>query len=159
MLALGLVLNTLGIGLFCWLIFELAVYALPFLTAVTVGILALHSGTGVVGALLVGIGTAALTLATGQFAFATARPTILRAIVAAVFVVPAGIAGDQVIFGLSQVFVPSLLWREVFACVGAVFIGATAWTRITVFAQPRPEPGRASQSNSQPILTTAAREG
>jgi hypothetical protein len=27
MLALGLVLNTLGIGLFCWAIFVLAVYA------------------------------------------------------------------------------------------------------------------------------------
>jgi hypothetical protein len=30
MLALGLLLNTVGIGLFCWLIFTLAVYALPF---------------------------------------------------------------------------------------------------------------------------------
>jgi hypothetical protein len=30
MLALGLVLNTVSIGLFCWLIFTLAVYALPF---------------------------------------------------------------------------------------------------------------------------------
>ena len=30
MLALGLVLNIAGVGLFCWLIFTLAVYALPF---------------------------------------------------------------------------------------------------------------------------------
>jgi hypothetical protein len=30
MLALGLLLNFAGIGLFCWLIFTLAVYALPF---------------------------------------------------------------------------------------------------------------------------------
>jgi hypothetical protein len=30
MLALGLLLNTIGLGLFCWLIFTLAVYALPF---------------------------------------------------------------------------------------------------------------------------------
>ncbi|MGY3442798.1 hypothetical protein [Bradyrhizobium sp. USDA 4473] len=33
MLAIGLVLNTLGIGLFCWAIFTLAVYALPFFVA------------------------------------------------------------------------------------------------------------------------------
>jgi hypothetical protein len=33
MLALGLVLNTVGIGSFCWLIFALAVYALPFFVA------------------------------------------------------------------------------------------------------------------------------
>jgi hypothetical protein len=30
MLALGLLLNIAGVGLFCWLIFTLAVYALPF---------------------------------------------------------------------------------------------------------------------------------
>ena len=30
MLALGLLLNFAGIGLFCWLIFTLAAYALPF---------------------------------------------------------------------------------------------------------------------------------
>ena len=35
MLALGLVLNTVGLGLFCWLIFALAVYAVPFFVAVT----------------------------------------------------------------------------------------------------------------------------
>jgi hypothetical protein len=29
MLALGLLLNIAGIGVFCWLIFTLAVYALP----------------------------------------------------------------------------------------------------------------------------------
>ena len=60
MLALGLVLNTVGIGLFCWLIFALAVYALPFFVAVSVGMLAFHSGAGVVGALLVGIAAGAL---------------------------------------------------------------------------------------------------
>jgi hypothetical protein len=30
MLALGLLFNTVGIGLFCWLIFTLAIDALPF---------------------------------------------------------------------------------------------------------------------------------
>ena len=46
MLALGLLLNVAGIGLFCWLIFTLAVYALPFFVAVSVGMMALHSGAG-----------------------------------------------------------------------------------------------------------------
>ena len=55
MLALGLVLNTVGLGLFCWLIFALAVYALPFFVAVSIGMSAFHSGAGVIGALLVGI--------------------------------------------------------------------------------------------------------
>ena len=34
MLALGLVLNTVGLGLFCWLIFALAVYAVPRISQV-----------------------------------------------------------------------------------------------------------------------------
>ena len=38
MFALGLLLNTVGIGLFCWLIFTLAVYALPFFVAINAGI-------------------------------------------------------------------------------------------------------------------------
>ena len=62
MLALGLILNTVGIGLFCWLIFTLAVYALPFFVALNAGMLAFHSGAGVIGALLVGIVAGALTL-------------------------------------------------------------------------------------------------
>ena len=55
MLALGIVLNTVGLGLFCWLIFALAVYAVPFFVAVTIGMLTFHSSAGVIGALLVGI--------------------------------------------------------------------------------------------------------
>ena len=38
MLAPGLLLNTVGLGLFCWLIFTLAVYALPFFVAINAGI-------------------------------------------------------------------------------------------------------------------------
>ncbi|MET4449055.1 hypothetical protein ABIB75_007367 [Bradyrhizobium sp. GM2.2] len=46
MLALGLALNTLGIGLFCWLILALAVYALPFFVALSVGISAFSRWRG-----------------------------------------------------------------------------------------------------------------
>ena len=73
MLALGLVLNTVGIGLFCWLIFTLAVYALPFFIAVSAGMMALHSGAGVLGAPLVGIVAGGATLAIGQIVFEIGR--------------------------------------------------------------------------------------
>ena len=101
MLALGLVLNTVGIGLFCWLIFELAVYALPFFVAVSIGTMALHSGAGVVGALLVGMASGALTLALAQVAVAVSRSFILRIAIATAFAVPAAIAGYHVIFATS----------------------------------------------------------
>jgi len=138
MLALGILLNVAGIGLFCWLIFTLAVYALPFFVAVSAGMMALHSGAGALGAPLVGIAAGGMTLAVGQVAFAMTRSMILRAIIAAVFAVPASLVGYHLVLVLSQVGVPSLAWREVFACLGAAFIGGTAWTRLTVFTEPRP---------------------
>ena len=36
---------------------------------------------------------------------------------------------------MAQIGVPSLVWRQVFACVGAVFIGGTAWMRLAVFTE------------------------
>jgi hypothetical protein len=52
MLVIGLILNVFGIGLFCWLIFTLAVYALPFFVGLSAAMAAFHSGAGVVGALI-----------------------------------------------------------------------------------------------------------
>jgi hypothetical protein len=160
MLVIGLILSMFGIGLFCWLIFTLAIYALPFFVGLTAGMAALHGGAGVIGALLVGVVSGALTLAFGQIAFAVVRPLILRATIAAAFAIPAAIAGYHAVLGLSQIGVPSLIWREVFAWIGALFIGGTAWARITVFAEPLPlRPAGATQDGPQPILTAATREG
>ena len=157
MLALGLLLNVAGIGLFCWLVFTLAVYALPFFVAVNAFMMALHDGVGILGASLAGIAAGGVTLALARIVFATTRSVIIRAIVAALFAVPATLAGYQVAFAISQVGVPSLAWREVFACLGAVFVGGTAWTRLTAFTETRPlSSGRAVESDPQPVLTAAA---
>jgi hypothetical protein len=159
MLALGLLLNFAGIGLFCWLIFTLAVYTLPFFVALNVFMMALHSGAGVLGAPLVAIAAGGMMLAIGQTAFAMIRSVIIRAIVAALFAVPATLAGYEVVFAMSQIGVPSLAWREIFAYLGAVFIGGTAWTRLTIFTETRPlNSGRAVGSDPQPILSAAAHQ-
>jgi hypothetical protein len=160
MLVIGLILSIFGIGLFCWLIFTLAVYALPFFVGLTAGMAAFHSGAGVLGALVVGIVVGALTLGIGQVAFALVKPTILRAAIAAVFAIPASIAGYHAVIGLSQIGVPSLFWRESFAWVGAILIGCTAWARMTVLAEPLPlRPGGSATDGPQPALTAATHEG
>jgi hypothetical protein len=157
MLALGLLLNFAGIGLFCWLIFTLAVYASPFFVGLYVFMLALRGGAGILGAPLVGIAAGGVTLAIGQTAFAMTRSVIIRAIVAVLFAVPAALAGYQVVFAMSQIGVPSLVWREIFACISAVFIGGTAWTRLTVFSETRPlESDTTVGSGPEPVLTAAA---
>ena len=159
MLVIGLILSMFGIGLFCWLIFTLAVYALPFFIGLTAGMAAFHSGAGVLGALLVGIVVGAVALAIGQIAFTEFRPPVLRAVIAAAFASPAAIAGYHAVLGLSQIGVPSLVWREVFAWIGAFFIGGTASARMTVFAEPLPlRPGGAPQDEPQPLLIGATRQ-
>ena len=160
MLALGLVLNTLGIGLFCWAMFALAVYALPFFVALSIGMMALQNGAGVVGALLIGTAGGTLTLVLGQIAVAVTRSLTLRTAVATAFAVPAAVVGYHRVFALSQIGVSSMDWREVFACLGAVCIGGTAWKRLTVFAEARAFSAvGAVDSPSQPVLKAATREG
>ena len=159
MLALGLLLNFAGIGLFCWLIFTLAIYALPFFVGLYVFMLALHGGAGILAAPLVGIAAGGITLAVGQMAFAMTRSVIIRAIIAALFAVPATLAGYQVVFVMSQIGVPSLAWREIFACLGAIFIGGAAWTRLTIFTEGRPlDSGTEARRDPQPVLSAAAHQ-
>ncbi|MBR1162816.1 hypothetical protein [Bradyrhizobium elkanii] len=136
--ALGLVLNALGIGLFCWVVFALAVYALPFFVALNFGMIAYHGGAGVIGALLVAIAAGVLTFAVGEATFAASRSVALRVMIATIFAVPAAIAGYNVVLALSQIAVPSLAWREAFACLGALCVGGTTWTRLTVLARGDP---------------------
>ena len=159
MLSLGLLLNFAGIGLFCWLILTLAVYALPFFVVLNLFMMALHGGAGILGAPLVGIAAGGMTLAIGQTAFAMTRCVTIRAIIAALFAVPATLAGYQVVFAMSQIGVPSLIWREIFACLGAVFIGSMAWARLTIFTEARPlDSNMAVGRDPQPVLTAAAHQ-
>jgi hypothetical protein len=160
MLVLGLLLNTVGLGLFCWLIFTLAVYALPFFAAINAGIWAYHSGAGLLGTPLVAVAAGGMTLAIAQITFAMTRSLIVRAVIAALFALPATFAGYHVALAMAQIGVPSLVWREVFASFGAIFIGGTAWTRLTVFTEPRAvEQGRSLSDSPGPVLTAVTREG
>ncbi|WP_316195274.1 MULTISPECIES: hypothetical protein [unclassified Bradyrhizobium] len=160
MLAFGFLLNIAGIGLFCWLIFTLAVYALPFFVAINAGIWAFHNGAGLLGTSLVAVAVGGMTLAIAQIAFAMTRSLMLRALIAAAFALPATLAGYHVVLAMAQIGVPSPIWQGVFAYLGAVFIGGTAWTRLIVVTEPRPlEPGRAVSDGLCPVLTAATREG
>src|SRR5450432_3202686 len=136
MIIVGIILSVFGIGGFCWLLFTLAVYALPFFAGLTAGLAAFHSGAGVIGALIVGVLAGGVTLAIGQIAFATVRTPLIRVLIGLLYAVPAGIAGYHASLGLAKIGVPSEGWREAFAIVGAVLVGATAFARMTLFVPP-----------------------
>ncbi len=130
MLAVGIVLNIIGLGFFCWALFTLAIYALPFFVGMTAGLYAHHAGTGSLAAIGLGIVAAAFALVVGQGIFLFVRRPVLRVAVALIFAVPAALAGYYATFGLSGLTMTSDLWRQVFAVVGAGVIGLTAWTRL-----------------------------
>jgi len=159
MLALGLLVNAAGLGVICWLMFTLAVYILPFFVALNAGFWAHHNGAGVLGTPLVAIAAGGMTLAIAQIALAMIQSLIWRAIIAAVFALPATLAGYHLSLAMAQFGVPSPVWQQLFACLGAVFIGGTAWTRLTILTEPRPlDSNAAIGSGPQPVLTAAAHQ-
>ena len=136
MLITGIVLSIFGIGSLCWLMFTLAVYALPFFAGMSAGLAAYHSGAGVIGALVVAVAAGAVTLIAGQFIFATFTSPLLRGLIALLFAAPATVAGYHATLALARLGVPAEGWREVFAVIGAIAVGATAIVRIAAMATP-----------------------
>jgi hypothetical protein len=53
MIIVGLILSVFAIGFFCWLLFTLAVYALPLFIGITAAFSAYHHGSGIFGAILI----------------------------------------------------------------------------------------------------------
>jgi len=70
MLIIGIILVFVALAYLCWLLFALAVYALPFFAGLSAGLAAYHSGAGPIGAIIVGTVTGAVTLLLVQIAFA-----------------------------------------------------------------------------------------
>jgi hypothetical protein len=136
MLIIGIVLSVFAIGFLCWLLFTLAVYALPFFAGMTAGFAAFHGGSGVIGALVVGILAGGATLLIGQIAFAAVRTPRARAAIALLYAAPASIAGYHATLGIAQIGVPAEGWREALAVVGAVLVGGTAFARMSSFVPP-----------------------
>src|SRR5262245_34343259 len=113
MLVAGLVLSVFGLGFFCWLLFTLAVYALPFLAGLTAGLAAFHSGAGFIGALVVGLLAGSAVLVLGQMIFATVRAPLIRLLIGLVYAAPAAVAGYQLCFALSGISGPVGDWQPV----------------------------------------------
>ena len=66
MIVLGILVSIAAIGTMCWLLFNLAVFALPFFMGLNAGTWAYGTGAGWLGAILIGLLAAGLTLAVGQ---------------------------------------------------------------------------------------------
>ncbi len=148
---LAIVLGVFGLGFFCWLLFTLAIYALPFLAGLIAGLAAFDSGAGVVGALIVGLVIGGATLALGQIAFAATRTPQIRAVIGLLYAVPATVAGYQVSFALAGIGMSTGGWQMAFAVVGAVLSGFTAFSRMTLFVPPSDGQGLGGAPTHSPV--------
>ena len=113
MLIIGVLLNIVGLGIFCWALFALAIHALPFFVGMTAGIYSFQAGAGPFGAIVVGFVAGGFTLVVGQYAFSVARSPIVRLVIGLLFAVPAARAGYDVTLALAHIGIPSEWWREV----------------------------------------------
>ena len=134
MIVIGIVLSFVGLGYLCWLIFALAVYALPLFAGVTAGLAAYHSNSGPIAAIAVAPIVSVIVLFAGQLAFRTLRSTAVRAPIALLFAVPAGVAGYHAAHGLAHIVVPIEGWQEAIAIAGAIIVATIACARITLSA-------------------------
>jgi hypothetical protein len=118
------------IGLLCFVAYTLATYVLPFMLGITAARFAYDTGSGLIGAGLVGLTAGAVAFGLLVFLFASLRPPILRLGVALVFAAPAAVAGYALVHGITKEAVPSEVWRQIFCIVGAIFVGVSALMRL-----------------------------
>ena len=131
MLIIGVLLNIVGLGIFCWALFALATDALPFFVGMTVGIYSFQVGAGPFGAIVVGF------------------------VVGLLFALPAACAGYDVTLAFSHIGVSSEWWREAFAVVGSITVGGTAWARMSIVRNPTPRSGVAPVPPQPPMGAAA----
>lgn len=141
MIVLGILVSIAAIGTMCWLLFNLAVVALPFFIGLNAGTWAYGTGSGWLGAILVGLVAAGLTLAVGQGLLMLIRPIWARLLIALAFVAPAGVAGFYATLGIVKHTMPSETWQIIFSAIGAAAVGVTAFLRVAGMAATGPVDG------------------
>lgn len=156
MLIIGVLLNIVGLGIFCWALFALATHALPFFVGMSVGIYSFQAGADPFGAIVVGFVAASFTFVIGRYAFSVARSPIVRLVIGLLFAVPAAHAGYSVTLALAHLGIPSEWWRESFAMLGAIAVGGIAWANVSMQTDPALRPGAALSPIQPPNGATTA---
>lgn len=118
------------IGVLCVLAFNLATYAVPFMAGLAAARFAYHTGSGLIGAGLVGFvaGLAVFGVLVGLLM--ALRSPILKIIIVLAFTAPAAVAGYELVWGIAHEYVPSAIWLQLFCIIGGIFVGVSALLRL-----------------------------
>src|SRR5690606_9204689 len=102
----------------------------------TLGLWAHGTGAGILGGVIIGAFAAAATFGLFQLLLLFVRPAWLKLLILLVFVAPAVVAGYHATFGIVKLTMPSETWQIIFAMVGAIAVGISAFMRLTMMAPP-----------------------
>lgn len=127
-----IVMSTVLIGTLCVLAYWLAVYALPAMLGFEIARIAYLTGTGMIGASLIGFIMGALAYSLLSILYISVRSQAARIAVGLIFALPAAAAGYALISGISANTVPSEHWRVMFCILGGLLVGSAAFTRLSV---------------------------
>ena len=111
-------------------VYTLAVYALPFTVGLTAAQLAYHTGSGLLGAGVVGLVAAGAAFSILALLFCSLSSPISRLTVALIFAAPAAVVGYALVYGFTKESVPSEVWRQIFCVIGGFFVGISALLRL-----------------------------
>ena len=146
MMFLGIFLSFAAVGFFCWLIFTLAIFALPFYAGLSVFLWCYGAEFGWFLSFLLGAFAAGLTLAVGQALFELVRPVWARLAIALAFVAPAAVAGYHVALGILRLTIPSEPFQIGLAIIGAMLVGGAAFSQMAGMAVDQPPTAPAART-------------
>lgn len=94
------------------------------------------TGSGLIGAGVVGLVAGAAAYGLLVFAFASLRSPVLRLIVALVLAAPAAVAGYVLVRSVTAEAVPSEVWRQIFCVIGGGITGLSVLIRLVAARNP-----------------------
>ena len=110
----------------CVSAYNLAIYALPVMSAITAAQYAWGAGAGVLMSGFAALGAALLSIVLVIAVLGFAKNPVLRLIALALFAVPAVIAGYALVYGVTKNAIDSTLALNLLGGVGGLVIGVSA---------------------------------
>ena len=110
----------------CVIAWNLAIYALPVMSAITAAQYAWGAGAGVLMSGFAALGAALLSIVLVIAVLGFAKNPVLRLIALALFAVPAVIAGYALVYGVTKNAIDSTLALNLLGGVGGLVIGVSA---------------------------------
>jgi hypothetical protein len=124
-----------GLGALCWILFNLAVYALPFAIGLASGMYLYETGQGVFLSITAGLFIGAFVAALGEFAFDRIRWAPLKLAIGLIYAIPAGITGFHAAKGLAEFGSADAATITLLSWLGALVVGGTAWARVSGWSE------------------------